>query len=46
MASILKRIAHNAANPVLRGKVVQVAGHRGATHWDNARMAQRPTGEA
>ena len=38
----IKRIAHNATNPNLRGQVVSIVGFRGATHFDVARVIVRP----
>lgn len=37
----IKRIAHNAVNPVLRGKVVSIVGIRGANHFDGTRVIVR-----
>lgn len=41
MEHTLARIAYNAANAELRGQTVVITGHRGATHWDNARLIVR-----
>ena len=37
----LKRIAYNAANAALRGKVVSIVGMRGANHFDGTRVIVR-----
>ena len=37
----LKRIAYNAANAALRGKVVSIVGIRGANHFDGPRVIVR-----
>lgn len=35
------RIAYNAVNAQLRGKVVSIVGMRGATRWDGPRVVVR-----